>query len=569
MDWNETFNGIINTLQSIITSNIAGVICWAVVFFIIFIVVINIINLIAMKSESQEETKLGGNLEENICKGLNEEENNEKNFINVPQRNVLFSGREDLLNSLFVNSKIQIISQNQTIHGLGGVGKTSIAIEYAYRNKDKYNVILWVNAESFANLSESYMNIALSFGIDTADVKPEPLIMAVNQALFNFDPNERCLIIFDNAKDRQSIEPYIPQGSGHVLITSRSSNWEGIAGVKQIGVFTENEALTFLKKDLKINYDVYAMDIKELAMILGYMPLALAQASAYINKTNKKPSLYIEDFKKKITYIFNKLKPANYPYAVATTWQISIDKLKETNPKSIEFLYQIAFLAPNKINLVWFTTEEEFSDFYFDVIEPLEIYSLVSRQDFFISIHRLVQMVIRDSIAVESVKREQIEEVINIISKSYFFDFNNAETWEYSYSFIPHVEVLMGYIEKFNIESEQVSYILHTTGSCYDAQSQYDKALKFYFKALGMKEKILGNNHPDTAATYYNIGSVYYNLGSYNDALNFYDKAYEIFQNELGSNHQNSIAIKQNIEHLEQIIQKELSQTDKNLYSLR
>ncbi len=644
MDLNELYKWTISALQSVTASNITTIVFWTVVAFITVLFTVIIPKLFKSKKEflkdehnleflnnKQDNTESSIKLQSgNLVKGdrnanygnsqnsgklqdvtnplkstINQVMENgsvinnyedDKSFINVPQRNNLFSGREDILNSLFKNSQVQIITQAQTIHDLGGVGKTSIAIEYAYRNKDLYNAVLWINAESFASLSKSYIDIAQAFGLDTLGVKPEALILAVNQALFNFDPNEKCLIIFDNAKDRQSIEPYIPKGNGHVLITSRYHDWNGIACVKQIDVFKEEEALDFLKNNLDVNYDKYYSYINVMPQVLGCTPLALTQAVAYINNTTQNPSLYLEELKIKTSNNFSMNKPEGYPYTVATTWQVSVDKLKEIKPKSVYFLYIIAFLASNNINLAWFVTQDEFSEFMIEVIEPLEKCSLITRQGLFISIHKLVQMVIRDSITDEAIQKEQIEEVINIMSQIYHFDLHNQETWEETSLFIPHIESLMDYMEKFDIKTEQAGYILHTTGcyydnqgnieeslkfyfkaleitekvlgvnhsftatsynnigAIYDNQGYYDEALEFYFKALKITEKISGVNHPDSAYSYNNIGLIYKTQGNYDEAHKLYNKAYEIFKSTLGDNHPNTLTVKENMESLKQTV---------------
>jgi hypothetical protein len=229
---------------------------------------------------------------------------------NLPHsRNPYFTGREESLNFIRSNFiKNDMVSLVQSVSGLGGVGKTSVALEYSYRYSHEYETIWWVNAESVQTALPSLRDFALIKSLISKEGKQKDILDAMK---YWFNNNSKWLFIYDNADSDDFdkwLEPFLPQGrNGHVLITTRSTFFPKSELVNMI-VFNDTEAISFLKIRTRKSGDGYSDDLAEkLSIQLQYLPLALEQAAAYIIET---PGVtykdYIDLIEKYGTEIFKK-----------------------------------------------------------------------------------------------------------------------------------------------------------------------------------------------------------------------------------------------------------------------
>src|SRR2546423_5325718 len=160
------------------------------------------------------------------------------------ERNANFTGRSDLLAEL--HKRFESGQRAQAIHGLGGVGKTQTAIEYAYRHRADFSVIWWVRSDSASSIAHSFLSLASRLGKQLSQDAPAVLIVeALKQLLARRD----WLIIFDNASGADVIKPFmLSEGNGHVLITSRNPNWGGTAVSQPLKVMDRAESIEFLMR---------------------------------------------------------------------------------------------------------------------------------------------------------------------------------------------------------------------------------------------------------------------------------------------------------------------------------
>ena len=194
-------------------------------------------------------------------------------------RNPNFTGRKELLEALH-----QKLSSNETpalvqaIYGLGGVGKTQTAVEYAYQHRNAYSVVWWIRAEEPALLADDYGALARALDLKEQDAAEQAIVTeAVRKWL---EQNTGWLLIFDNAQSSRELADYVPRGrAGNIIITSRNPAWGAIASPLKVDVMTEAEAVRFLRPG---GADEAAT--KALAHELGYLPLALELARAYIEE---------------------------------------------------------------------------------------------------------------------------------------------------------------------------------------------------------------------------------------------------------------------------------------------
>ncbi|MDR0312497.1 MAG: toll/interleukin-1 receptor domain-containing protein [Treponema sp.] len=271
---------------------------------------------------------------------------------NLPHsRNPYFTGRDEKLNATYANFQSgDRVSFTQAVTGLGGVGKTAIALEYAYRYSHEYETIWWVNVETSANALNYYRDFAFEKRIITNDAKADEIIDAMKQW---FNNNEKWLFIYNNADSDDFdkwLGAYMPQSSkGHVLVTTRSSNFPRSKSIDII-VFNETESVTFLKDRTQKIGEAYSDELaKTLAKRLQCLPLALEQAAAYIVET---PKVTYNDYINLLgEYGAETFEQENYlvDYAsiISKTWNISMQKI--TNEGARQMFNMCAYLAPDKI----------------------------------------------------------------------------------------------------------------------------------------------------------------------------------------------------------------------------
>ena len=271
----------------------------------------------------------------------------------VPQRNRNFIGREDLLTELHSRSdgtKPTAVLP-QAIHGLGGVGKTQLAIEYIYRYASEYQVVWWIPADEVALVRSTLAGLAKRLGITgIAPDRVEDTVAAVLDALRRGEPYDRWLIIFDNADQPNQIREFIPQGPGYVIVTSRNRGWTQIVEAMQVDVFTRDESLRYLSRRVPgINPDGAA----RLAEELGDLPLALEQAAALLSETGVLTvDVYLRLLSDESDRILGETPaPTDYPVPVAAAWSLSVMRLREKTPHAMELLQRCAFFGPAPISL--------------------------------------------------------------------------------------------------------------------------------------------------------------------------------------------------------------------------
>ncbi|MGC8775628.1 MAG: FxSxx-COOH system tetratricopeptide repeat protein, partial [Chlorobaculum sp.] len=328
---------------------------------------------------------------------------------NLPRRNPNFSGREQLLldlrESLTKGQKAALTQQ--ALHGLGGIGKTQLAIEYAYRHSASYEVIWWIRSEEPSMLASDFAGLALELDLpEKEEANQAVVVQAVTKWL---ERNNNWLLVFDNARDADSIKPYLPRSaSGHVLITSRNPDWRSVVNPLQVEVWERSESVAFLLKRTGRTDETGA---NALAEALGDLPLALEQAAAYCDNKKKSFADYLTLFNTRRTELWNREKaPDCYHDTVATTWSLAFEEICE-KPMAEELLSLCSIVALDAIPrtlldralaiYVKGESEEVLVDEFVidDAYEALRSYSLISLDEKFVTVHRLVQSVVHGGLS--------------------------------------------------------------------------------------------------------------------------------------------------------------------------
>lgn len=292
----------------------------------------------------------------------------------IPFRNPHFTGRSKDLAELrrrLVQGSTAVIGQPATpLYGLGGVGKTEIAAEYAHRYRNDYTLCWWVRCEREALIVNALL--ALGKRLQLPDFQPEERdysIGLVIDALNRGIPYRDWLLIFDNATNAEMVARYIPQGTGHVIVTSRDSHWRKALRVDGIEVteFEVSETVEFLRKRVpalavvtppleakeqelesgRVENERRAGQAEELAKELDNLPLAAEHAAAYLTETGTSVRNYLELFRANAHRVLAAEVDISYPQAVATTWSVSRGTI---SPESDALFKLLAFFAPEPVS---------------------------------------------------------------------------------------------------------------------------------------------------------------------------------------------------------------------------
>src|SRR5450755_4736868 len=346
---------------------------------------------------------------------------------NIPYpQNPLFTGREQLLTQLASTlhaGQPTALSQPQAISGLGGIGKTQLALEYAYRYRGDYQAVLWAQADTRENLTSSYLTLAALFNLpEKSEQESTRVIAAVKNWL---QRNTSWLLILDNADDLALARDFLPPSlGGHVLLTTRAQATGRFARRLEVDILpTEVGALFLLRRAGKLPPDApfeqaFEHDRSVACVIceeLGGLPLALDQAGAYIEETGCSLAEYQRLYQRRRTDLLAERRGQlvdDHPLPVATTWSLSFAQVEQKNPAAADLLRLCAFLAPDAIPEEIVTQGAEHlgpnlapvgADSYLlnQSIEALRAYSLLRREASSgaapsLSVHRLVQAVILD-----------------------------------------------------------------------------------------------------------------------------------------------------------------------------
>ncbi len=275
---------------------------------------------------------------------------------NVPSRNGYFTGRQDLLNELEQRLRMDRVTAvlPHALHGMGGVGKSQIAAEYAYLHRSEYDVIWWIPAEQPGQIQRALVDLSQQLGLG---VSPEvsTAVPAVREALRTGVPYQNWLLIFDNAETLETVQRFIPEGgTGRVLVTSRNPEWTGVdADALEIDVFTREESIELLRKR---NLSMDREEASGLAEALGDLPLAVEHASAWLATTQTRVAEYLSLLAEKRVELTDVAVPPGYEMPVAAAWNVALDRLGMENPGALQLLQVCSFFAPEPIGRELFTS---------------------------------------------------------------------------------------------------------------------------------------------------------------------------------------------------------------------
>jgi tetratricopeptide (TPR) repeat protein len=463
---------------------------------------------------------------------------------NLPPRNPAFTGRAELLDQLHEHlhpgqaaAVVQV--QAQALHGLGGVGKTQLALEYAHAHADDYDLIWWATAEQPAAIPGQLVALARRLGIPEAADQAETV-----QALWDeLRGRDRWLLVFDNAEDPAELRRWWPPDSGRVLVTSRTPTWGGLAAAIPLDVLARAEAITFLRR--RLGRDDAAF--KRLAAALGDLPLALEQAAAYLEETDTAAADYVALLGVHARELFALGRPATTEQTVATTWTAALQRLRERAPAAEDLLTLCAFLAADDIPRSLpgqhpgvlperLAAAAASPVLYQQNIGQLRRYALVKTTGDSFSVHRLVQAVVRHNLGPDD-QRRWAATAVGLVLTAFPNQPDDVAGWPAAARLFPHALAATDLASAVDADPKSTGWLLNLAAAYLQRRGQFTESRPLLTRAVAILEEALGPSDPAVAAGLDNLGNALFALRELPAACQAHERALSIRRDVLGSDH--------------------------------
>jgi tetratricopeptide (TPR) repeat protein len=473
---------------------------------------------------------------------------------NVPySKNPFFTGREKALADV---EKELHASGLAALTGMGGVGKTQIAAHFAHEHRDEYSAVLWASAASQETLVSGFAAIASLLNLPEKDEKDQALAVAAVKRWL--EANGGWLLILDNASDLATVREFIPQSAkGHVLLTTQAQATGDIRAIEVRDMLPEDGALLLLRRAKIIKPDAplsaVAAVARDTAMRiskeLGGLPLALDQAGAYIEETRCGLPSYLELYRQHRTELLSKRGGFGppHPESVATTFALSFERVASASPAAADLLRLCAFLYPDAI------PEEISTEGAAELgpnlgpiaADPLKLdaafaeilkYSLLRRDADAktLGIHRLVQEVIQDGLTKEE-KGQWAERAVRTVDGA--FPSPEFANWAQCGRLVPQALVCAALVQTNVFEFKEAARLLGQVSYYLDDRARFSDAEPLLQRALTIRERVQGPQHPDAATSLNDLALLYINQGKYAQAELLSQRALAIWERALGPDH--------------------------------
>ncbi|WP_406358981.1 FxSxx-COOH system tetratricopeptide repeat protein [Streptomyces sp. NBC_00658] len=430
----------------------------------------------------------------------------------VPRRNVRFTGREALLTEvrrLFQDTDFGAVA----LHGMSGVGKTQLAMEYVYRFSSEYDVVWWVPAERRVTYRERLAQLAPALGLVTGQEYGER-IRAVRQALHRGEPYGRWLLVADGADEPDLLWDMLPTGPGDVLLTTRNSEWaQHGAALLEVPFYDRRESVAFIRRRAPRLTEAEA---DQLAEALEDLPLLLDQTAGWLRDSDMSVQEYIALLGGGADQDVVSVS-ADFPLAFRTAWAILLNRLWETAPESLDLLRLCAFFSPGSIPVRLLKgipageRPESLAGLMRDpvlwdrTLERLSQYSVIrlESQGAALYMHRMVHQVVRQDIPWEDAE-EFAAAVRRALVAAVPGRPGDPEAWPAYAEIVPHLE----YADAMHDTDPAVQKLVVDCLRYLYLSGEYGTGLHLAELAVSAWQSLLGPDHP----LLWDLGHHYANL---------------------------------------------------------
>jgi tetratricopeptide (TPR) repeat protein len=479
----------------------------------------------------------------------------------VPIRNPHFTGRDSMIErlrkALLAGSKASVLPQ--ALHGLGGVGKTQLAIEYSYRFADQYDLIWWISAEQPTAVRATLAQLGDRLGLPPSQDIQQTAATVLNALSSS---SMRWLLVYDNADKPDDLladeAPLIPSANGHVILTSRNQDWLTLYQAIEVDVFERSESVELLtRRAVGITPD----DANRLAEKLGDLPLALEQAATWHAATGMSVSEYLRLFDKHVQDLMAEGKPPSAPATVAAFVNVASERLRTRMPAAAQLLELFAFFGPEPIPAWLLKSTPDISSplreaLADEIVKGRTIRELgrcglakVDPNAQRIQVHRLVQLVLREGLP-EDLREQSLDNVRSLLAAANPGYPDEAGNWRAHAAIAPHLAPadLIGAptVEARKVVLDQIRY-LYQTGDYDGSRALGELAINTW-----SAEPDKGGLGPDDAQTLLAsryLANALRQLGHYRSARELDETTLERLRSspDFGEDHPHTLSVANNV----------------------
>ena len=462
---------------------------------------------------------------------------------NVPARNPGFTGRDGLLAAVHSRLAAGDRAVVQALAGMGGVGKTQLAIEYAHRFVEDYDLAWWVDAKQGGLIGDQFAALGIALGCVQAGAGAEAARAEAEAAraavLGELGQRNRWLLVFDNAEDPADVRSWLPGGAGHVLITSREHRWAEVAVPVEVDVLARGESVAILLDRVA---GLGAVDADRLAAELGDLPLAIAQAAGFMAATAMMAGEYLGLLATRARQLLAQGETGSYPESLAAATGLIADRLVAEDPAAAELASLCAFLAPEPIPEDLFTSAAgelpgELADRAADSLAWRQTLARLARQSLArvdqrgLVMHRLTQAILRDRLNDE--RRRTLEQTVaRLLAAARLGAPDDQSGWQKWAQIVPH---LLSAPALANIEEDEALRARLDDAGWYLFWRDDPAARRQLYKdSYRRRKRSLGRDHQDTLASAGGLAYAMNELGDHEGALELQRDTYDRCRRILG-----------------------------------
>jgi tetratricopeptide (TPR) repeat protein len=465
--------------------------------------------------------------------------------------NPFFTGRDLLLAELQARLHAADVPVRRVVLvGLGGVGKTSVAVKYVYARHSNYDLVWCVNGDQPASLLADLAALAAQLGLD-ADAPQEAQAAALRGWL---ERHQRWLLVLDNVEDTQQVAELLPRSSGgQVILTSRTgTGWEPLASVLAVEVLAPADAAGLLLARTGETGPEAEAAAATLATTLGGLPLALEQAGAYVAATGTVTLAgYAELFATRALELLGRGQPLGYQHTVATTWSLALQRLRETESVAVDLLTLASFFGPDDLPLPLLTgNARELAEplagtaadplALADAVAALRRFSLVRVVADGLFMHRLVQTVIRAGLDAEA-QRIWATAAIQLVQSAFPYNSDQVASWQECDRLLPHVLVVADHGQRLGVQPEERLRLLSHAALYLSSRGRYPQALTLREQTLAGYQRVLGEQHPETLTAMNNLAETRRAVGDLQSAHQLHEQALAGLRRAVGDGHPDTL----------------------------